>query len=154
MSHASAPLVGCIATESRVWLAWCDLVAGDLIRAQRITGRLYEREHPGEPIHLDVMKLGRIPDGGGWRALGREATVAHKYKKVLTAFDYIHAVIDDHSPLANAFAYRNSAALKPHCPCTSNTQGTQALGPWLIRYNDEHIHTSIGTTPINPVSPA
>lgn len=57
-------------------LAWCDPVTVDLIRAQRISGRPYGREHPGEPIHIDVMKLGRIPDGGGWWALGHQATGA------------------------------------------------------------------------------
>ena len=33
--------------------------------------RRYERAAPGELIHVDVKKLGRIPDGGGWRAKGR-----------------------------------------------------------------------------------
>ncbi|WP_443066014.1 hypothetical protein [Streptomyces sp. NBC_00503] len=27
--------------------------------------RRYERARPGELIHVDVKKLGRIPDGGG-----------------------------------------------------------------------------------------
>ena len=31
----------------------------------------YERESPGELVHVDVKKVARIPDGGGWRALGR-----------------------------------------------------------------------------------
>ena len=33
----------------------------------------YEHDHPGDLVHIDVKKLGRIPDGGGWRAHGREA---------------------------------------------------------------------------------
>jgi hypothetical protein len=33
----------------------------------------YQREHPGELVHIDVKKLGRIPDGGGHRAHGRAA---------------------------------------------------------------------------------
>ena len=36
----------------------------------------YERERPGELVHMDVKKLGRIPDGGGWRAHGRAASPA------------------------------------------------------------------------------
>lgn len=83
-------------------LAWCDPLTGELIRASRTTANRYERDHPGELIHVDVKKLGRIPDGGGWRAHGREATVAHKHKKQLIGFDYIHAVIDDHTRLAYA----------------------------------------------------
>jgi transposase-like protein len=53
-----------------------DPVTGERVRAGRATGRRYEREAPGDLLHVDVKKLGRIPDGGGWRALGREATVA------------------------------------------------------------------------------
>ena len=59
----------------------------------------YEREHPGELIHIDVKKLGRIPDGGGWRIHGRTAQArTHR----LVGFDYVHAAIDDHSRLAYA----------------------------------------------------
>lgn len=83
-------------------LAWCDPLTGQLIRASRATANRYERERSGELIHVDVKKLGRIPDGGGWRAHGKEATVAHKNKKQLIGFDYVHAVIDDHSRLAYA----------------------------------------------------
>lgn len=83
-------------------LDWCDPITGTLIRASRKTSRRYERERPGELVHIDVKKLGKIPDGGGWRALGREATVAHKHKKQRIGFDYVHAVIDDHSRLAYA----------------------------------------------------
>ncbi|MFC0488849.1 integrase core domain-containing protein, partial [Sinomonas atrocyanea] len=49
---------------------------------------------------MDVKKIGRIPDGGGWRALGREATVDHKHKKTLIGDDYVHSLVDDHSRLA------------------------------------------------------
>jgi hypothetical protein len=52
-------------------LDWCDPVTGELIRASRATAARYERERPGELVHVDVKKLGRIPDGGGWRAHGR-----------------------------------------------------------------------------------
>lgn len=34
--------------------------------------RRYEHERPGALIHVDVKKLGNIPDGGGWRSVGRE----------------------------------------------------------------------------------
>jgi transposase len=33
--------------------------------------RRYEHDHPGDLIHVDVKKLGNIPDGGGWRTQGR-----------------------------------------------------------------------------------
>jgi hypothetical protein len=34
----------------------------------------YEKVTPGELVHVDIKKLGRIPDGGGWRAHGRGST--------------------------------------------------------------------------------
>ena len=45
-----------------------------LTHIDRATGeriRRYEHEHPGDLIHVDVKKLGRVPDGGGWRYVGR-----------------------------------------------------------------------------------
>jgi hypothetical protein len=44
-------------------LAHTDRTSGVIVR--------YQREHPGELVHLDVKKLGRIPDGGGHRGHGR-----------------------------------------------------------------------------------
>ena len=46
-----------------------------LTHIDRATGepiRRYEHEKPGDLIHVDVKKLGKIPDGGGWRYLGRQ----------------------------------------------------------------------------------
>lgn len=79
-------------------LAWCDPLTGQPIRASRTTGNRYERDRPGELVHIDVKKLGRIPEGGGWRAHGRSEQVRGRG----IGFDYIHAVIDDHSRLAYA----------------------------------------------------
>jgi hypothetical protein len=45
-------------------LAWMDRPTGRVIRR-------YERDRPGDLIHLDIKKLGRIPDGGGHKVLGR-----------------------------------------------------------------------------------
>ena len=46
-----------------------------LAHVDRATGepiRRYEHDHPGSMIHVDVKKLGNIPDGGGWRYVGRQ----------------------------------------------------------------------------------
>ena len=40
--------------------------------------RRYERARPGEPVHIDVKKPGRIPDGGGHKVLGRQAGRANR----------------------------------------------------------------------------
>jgi transposase len=81
-------------------LAEVDRLTGELLRDRRHSDRRYEREHPGDLLHVDVMKLGRIPDGGGWRLHGRAATVDHRHKPVPIGFDYVHVAIDDHSRLA------------------------------------------------------
>jgi transposase InsO family protein len=81
-------------------LAALDPMTGAVIRASKVTAVRYERSRPGELVHMDVKKLARIPDGGGWRAHGRAATVDHRHKPVPTGFDYVHSLIDDHSRLA------------------------------------------------------
>jgi transposase InsO family protein len=58
----------------------------------------YERQRPGELIHIDVKKLGRIPDGGGWRVHGRDQR-SHDRRRCV-GFDYIHSAVDDHTRLA------------------------------------------------------
>lgn len=76
-----------------------DPITGEPIRRRR-GGPRYERRRPGELLHVDVKKLGRVPEGGGWRLHGRDATVAHRHKPVPIGFDYLHVAVDDHSRLA------------------------------------------------------
>jgi transposase InsO family protein len=84
-------------------LSWCDPITGELIRALRATTNRYERERPGELIHIDVKKLGRIPDGGGWRIQGWTAgNHQSRVDKKRIGFDFVHAAVDDHSRLAYA----------------------------------------------------
>ena len=73
-------------------LAWMDRTTGRVIR------RIHT-DHPGELIHIDVKKLGRIPDGGGWRIHGREATRIDREKRS-RGVAKIHSAIDAHSRLA------------------------------------------------------
>jgi hypothetical protein len=72
-------------------LAGMDRPSGRVIRR-------YERVTPGELVHVDVKKLGRIPSGGGWRAHGRGSDRHHGHSRVGYAF--IHSAVDDHSRLA------------------------------------------------------
>jgi transposase InsO family protein len=69
-------------------LAWMDRPTGRVIRR-------YEHDHPGDLVHVDVKKLGRIPPGGGWRVHGR---LGHHHIGI--GYDYIHSAVDDHSRLA------------------------------------------------------
>ena len=77
-------------------LAWMDRPTGRVIRR-------YERERPGELIHVDIKKLGKIPDGGGWKVLGRtdgqsRTTTVTEPRRV--GYGFIHSAVDDHSRLA------------------------------------------------------
>jgi transposase InsO family protein len=63
----------------------------------------YERERPGELIHIDIKKQGRIPEGGGWRALGRQAARNNQWsqsQRPTRSYDFLHIALDDHSRLA------------------------------------------------------
>ena len=74
---------------------------GRLDHFDRATGReirRYEWDRPGQLVHVDVKKLGRIPTGGGHRAHGRQAT--RKGKRRRMGYAYLHTAIDDHSRLA------------------------------------------------------
>jgi transposase InsO family protein len=82
------------------YLRELDPLTGTVIRASKTTAVRYEREQPGELVHMDVKKIGRIPDGGGWRANGREAPSASRDHQGKVGFDYVHSLVDDHSRLA------------------------------------------------------
>ena len=97
----SARTVSRVLRRRRVpYLHQCDPITGEVIRASKTTTVRYERDNSGELVHVDVKKIGKIPDGGGWRAHGRAATVAHKHKKTKIGFDYVHSMVDDYSRLA------------------------------------------------------
>jgi transposase InsO family protein len=73
-------------------LGHIDLNTG--VRVRKTKPVRYERENPGDLVHLDVKKLGRIPDGGGHRTLGR---AAGKKNRSAVGYSYLHSAIDDHT---------------------------------------------------------
>ena len=78
-----------------------DPLTGAVIRAiEDDRGPLRTRTGPDELVHMDVKKLGRIPDGGGWRAHGRAARSTGRDRTGTVGFDYVHSLVDDHSRLA------------------------------------------------------
>jgi transposase InsO family protein len=81
-------------------LAECDPLTGEVIRSSKVTAHRYERDRPGELVHVDVKKVGRIPDGGGWRAHGRQMGRTGAEKRARIGFDYVHSAVDDHSRMA------------------------------------------------------
>jgi transposase InsO family protein len=96
-----------------------------LSHIDRVTGepaRRYERARPGELIHVDVTKFGNIPDGGGWRFLGkqqgfhnRQATrdrtgiTSRKYHPKV-GICFVHTVIDDYTRIAYAECHDDETA--------------------------------------------
>ena len=86
-----------------------------LAHVDRVTGepvRRYEHPHPGALLHVDVKKLGNIPDGGGWRYVGRVQGLRHRaatrdkprnrYRHPQMGTAFVHTVLDDHSRVAYA----------------------------------------------------
>lgn len=59
----------------------------------------YEASAPGELVHVDIKKLGRIPDGGGHRKLGRTVGNRHNKKQGL-GYAFVHHAVDSYSRLA------------------------------------------------------
>ena len=85
--------------------------------------RRYEHERPGALIHVDVTKFGNIPDGGGWRYVGklqgnrhRSSTAARRgmsrssSKPMRLGTAFVHTVIDDHSRVAYAEIHEDEKA--------------------------------------------
>ena len=77
---------------------------GRLDRGDRATNtepiRRYQRETPGELIHVDIKKLAGIPDGGGWRTRGRGYPSEKSTKRRRAGYRYIHSAIDDRTRIA------------------------------------------------------
>ena len=78
-------------------LAWTDPATGCRLRAKPKPFR-YEHKNPGDLVHVDIKKLGRIPDGGGHRFLGRAAGIRVK-KGAKPGYADLHHAVDDHSRL-------------------------------------------------------
>ena len=83
-------------------LAFMDRPTGQVIRR-------YERDRPGELVHVDIKKLGNIPDGGGHRVMPRQAGETNRQATTPArspsgtpriGYSFIHTAVDDHSRLA------------------------------------------------------
>lgn len=84
-------------------LAWMDRPTGRVVR--RI-----ETNNPGELVHIDVKKLARIPDGGGWRAHGRSSAMGRGRERRSKGYAYVHSAIDAHSRLAYSEIHTDETA--------------------------------------------
>ncbi|MCZ7532588.1 MAG: IS481 family transposase [Acidimicrobiia bacterium] len=107
---------------------------GRLDRGDRATRRepvrRYQRDTPGELIHVDIKKLGGIPDGGGWKTRGRGYS-RDGVKSRQVGYRYIHTAIDDRTRIA-------------YSEILDNEQAVTAAGFWR---RAAAWYVSIGITP-------
>jgi transposase InsO family protein len=118
-----AALVGVAPSTVHKVLARCKI--SRLSHVDRVTGepvRRYEHAYPGSLLHVDVKKLGNVPDGGGWRYVGRAQGLANRiatarrtgqhnrnFGHPLTGTAFVHTVIDDHSRVAYAEIHQDES---------------------------------------------
>ena len=139
------------------YLRECDPITGEVIRSSKQTAVRYERERPGELVHMDVKKIGRIPDGGGWRAHGR-AHRHHATGQRRLGYDYVHSLVDDHSRLAYseilpdekgatcaAFLERAIAYFAAHG--ITRIERLMTDNAWAYRYSLREVCAEHGITP-------
>jgi transposase InsO family protein len=90
-------------------LAHLDQATGLAVR--RAKPVRYEKDNPGDLVHVDIKKQGRIPQGGGWRTHGRGSAQAKKTDAARghaartgapasRGYRYLHHAVDDHSRVA------------------------------------------------------
>jgi transposase InsO family protein len=80
-------------------LKWTDPATGTRIKWARAKVHHYVHAAPGDLVHVDIKKLGRIPEGGGHRFLGRQAGRSNSGQRG-NGYTYLHHAVDDHSRLA------------------------------------------------------
>jgi transposase InsO family protein len=88
-----------------------------LDRVTRTPIRRMEMDRPGQLVHIDIKKLGRIPRGGGWRVHGRVAR-PNNIRSERVGYAYVHSAIDAHTRLA-------------YSEVLANEQGPTAAAFWL-----------------------
>lgn len=112
IAPSTAHRILCCARLSR--LSYIDRATGEPVRR-------YEHDRPGSLVHVDVKKIGNIPDGGGWRYVGRQqgeknrATTPGKprnqYGGPKLGYAFVHTVIDDYSRVAYSEVHDDETAV-------------------------------------------
>jgi transposase InsO family protein len=87
LGHSRSTVYGVLRRHGQSRLAHADRLTGAPVR--------YVRERPGELLHVDVKRLGRVPPGGGHRILGESAR-----NRLPVGYDYLHVAIDDATRVA------------------------------------------------------
>ena len=144
-----------LARRGQPRLCELDPMTGQVIRSSKQTAVRYERSRPGELVHMDVKKLGRIPDGGGWRAHGRGASSISRDRDTKVGYDYVHSLVDDYSRLAYSevlpdekgatcagFLARAAAYFAAHG--IDRIERVMTDNAWAYKYSLRDVCTSLG----------
>jgi transposase InsO family protein len=144
-----------LARRGQPRLSELDPMTGEVIRSSKQTATRYERSRPGELVHMDVKKLARIPDGGGWRAHGRGSGTIARDRATKVGYDYVHSLVDDHSRLAYseilpdekgatcaAFLARAAAYFAAHG--IDRIERLMTDNAWAYRYSLGQVCSSLG----------
>ncbi|GAA3582526.1 hypothetical protein GCM10022222_79110 [Amycolatopsis ultiminotia] len=131
--------------------------------------RRYERAAPGELVHVDIKKLGNIPDGGGHRAVGRQTGQRHPHRlratrsmalatvmsrlwrDTLTTAGITHKRTRPYRPQTNGKVERFNRTLIDEWAyahsCQSESERRDTFPPWLHNYNHHRGQPPQITTP-------
>ncbi|GCD43649.1 helix-turn-helix domain-containing protein [Streptomyces paromomycinus] len=156
---APSPVHGILRSARLNRLAYVDRATGEPIRR-------YEHDHPGSLVHVDVKKLGNIPDGGGWRYVGRRQGEKHRvatpgksrtaYGSPKLGYAFVHTVIDDHPRVAFTEVHDDETAVTAvgvlhrwaYARCyASEAERRSELESWLHYYNHHRPHTACRSLP-------
>ncbi|EXU69804.1 transposase [Streptomyces sp. PRh5] len=129
-------------------LRWMDRPTGQVIRR-------YERGRPGELVHVDIKKLGNIPDGGGHRIMTRQqatgnrqaTTDARQGGSPVIGYSFVHTHSHRRPHPARLQRDPDRAYVRPY---SSNAERAEALADFLHTYNYHRCHTALGGQP--PIS--
>ena len=81
------------------YLRECDPMTGEVIRSSKQTAVRYERDRPGELVHMDVKKIGRSPTAAAGAPTAARSP-RDRVNEGPVGYDYVHSLVDDHSRLA------------------------------------------------------
>jgi len=92
--YLSGSAVGNVLRRYRVlFLLHIDKATGLLVRRPKPV--CYEHEHPGDLVHVDIKKLGRIPDGGGHWVMSSQQGQSNR-KSTRPGYAFLYHVVEDH----------------------------------------------------------
>ncbi len=103
-------------------LSYTDRATGQVVRR-------YEHPYPGSLVHVDVKKIGNIPDGGGWRYVGARQGARNRAstpgkarspasRRPVMGYACVHSVIDDYSRVVYSEIHDDEKAI-PLSACSS-----------------------------------